>query len=137
MVTDYFLKSISEDIFKHQITQVVPYEFYLGLSSTAPSTDGSGVTEPTDEAYHRARIVNSEETLSTADSSTGIVLNHTAVYLPESTEPWPGLTHYVIYDSETNGNLLMYGPLNATMNVPIKTIVGIPVGDLKIKTSNV
>jgi len=137
MVTDYFLKSISEDIFKHQITQIVPYEFYLGLSSTAPSVNGSGVTEPTDEAYHRARIINSEEIFGTADLSTGMVSNHTAIYLPESTEEWPGITHYVIYDSQTGGNLLMYGALNATMNVPIKTIVGIPVGDLKIKTSNV
>lgn len=135
MITTYFLKSISEDIFKHQETSVIPFEYYMGLSSTAPSLDGTNATEPSDPAYARVKIINSEEIFADADSS-GVVSNHTAIYFPESTQPWSGITHYTIYDGETGGNLLIYGELNQEMNIPIKTIIGVPIGELKIKALN-
>ena len=136
LITTYFLKSIAEDICKHQQTQIVPYVYYVGLSSTAPNLDGTGVTEPDEEAgYARVAVLNDENVFANADSD-GKVKNHTAIYFPESIKPWDGITHYVIYDSPSEGNLLMYGALNKTMDVPIKTIISIPIDGWSIQAKN-
>lgn len=136
MITTYFLKCISEDIFKHQEMSTIPYEFYLALSSTEPAIDGTGVTEPTtDTGYARAKIDNSILIFGEADDNA-TVSNHTRIHFPESIKPWPGMTHYAIFDDETDGNLLIYGKLDRTMDVPIKTMISIPIGTLKISTEN-
>lgn len=136
MLTTYFLKCVAEDIFKHQETSTIPYDFYLALSSTAPALDGTGVTEPaSDTGYARIRIDNSILMFGEADDSA-TVANHTKVYFPESIKPWSGITHYAIFDAEEDGNLLMYGALNETMDIPIKTMVSVPLGTLKIKAEN-
>lgn len=136
MITTYFLKSIAEDICKHQQTQVVPYIYYIGLSTSTPNVDGTGVTEPeSDTGYTRVVASNDENIFANADDD-GKVKNHTAIYFPESIKPWDGITHYVIFDSLTDGNLLMYGALNETMNVPIKTIISIPIEGWSIQAKN-
>lgn len=136
MLTTYFLKCISEDIFKHQEDSTIPYDFYIALSSTTPSIDGTGVTEPTvDTGYARAQVDNSIITFDVADESN-VVFNHVKIYFPESIKPWSGITHYAIFDASEGGNLLMFGALNATVDVPIKTIVSIPIGTLKVSTEN-
>lgn len=136
MITTYFLKSIAEDICKHQQTQVVPYVYYLGLSTTAPNLDGTGVTEPaSDTGYARVAMLNDENIFANADDN-GKVKNHTAVYFPESIKPWDGITHYVVFDSPTAGHLLMYGALDKTMDVPIKTIISIPIEGWSMQAKN-
>lgn len=136
MITTYFLSSIAEDICKHQRTQVVPYVYYLGLSTTTPNLDGTGVTEiAADTGYARVAILNDENIFANADEG-GKVKNHTAVYFPESIKPWEGITHYVVFDSPTDGNLLMYGALNETMDVPIKTIISIPIEGWSMQAKN-
>lgn len=136
MLTTYFLNCITEDIFRHQEDPHVPKDYYVGLSSTTPQMDGTGVTEPTaDTGYARVNVDNTIENFDEADEN-GIVSNQLTVYFPESIKPWNGITHYVIYDLPEGGQLLMYGALNETMNVPIKTMVSIPVGTLKLSTEN-
>lgn len=136
MVTNFFLASIAEDICKHQDTQTVPYTYYYGLSSSTPQLDGTGVTEPTaDTGYTRVAVSNDENYFSDSDDNGG-VKNHTAIYFPESIKPWNGLTHYVVFDAPEGGNLLMYGEFDETMNVPIKTIISIPINEWCIKASN-
>lgn len=136
MLTTYFLKCIAEDIFKHQEMSTVPYDFYIALSSTAPDVDGGGVTEPaSDTGYARVQIENSNEIFGEADDDI-TVENHSKVYFPESVKSWQGLTHYAIFDDETDGNLLIFGELDKTLNVPIKTMVSIPIGTLKITAEN-
>lgn len=136
LITTYFLKRISEDIFKHQEMSTIPYDFYLALSSTAPNLNGTGVTEPApDTGYSRVKLDNSILTFGEADN-TNKVSNHTKVFFPESVKPWSGITHYAIFDTPSGGNLLMYGALNETMNIPIKTIVSLPVDSLSVTTEN-
>lgn len=136
MITTYFLKCIAEDIFKHQETSTIPYDFYLALSTTEPAIDGTGVTEPTKETgYARVQIDNSNLIFNEADNDAAVT-NHSMIYFPESIQPWFGITHYAIFDAEEDGELLIYGALNETINVPIKTIISIPVDALKIMVKN-
>lgn len=136
MLTTYFLKCIAEDIFKHQETPNIPYDFYVALSSTAPSVDGTGVTEPDiSTGYTRVFVDNSNLIFRESDDNASVT-NHTKVYFPESITPWNNITHYAIFDAQEEGNLLMYGALNETMDVPIKTMVSIPIDALRITVEN-
>lgn len=136
MFTTYFLKCISEDIFRHQEMSHIPYDYYLALSFTEPKLDGSGVIEPSENAgYKRVRIDNSNMFFSEANENNE-VLNHSKVYFPESTAPWKGISYYAIFDMPKDGNLLMYGALDKVINVPIKTIISIPVNTLKLTVQN-
>ena len=137
MITTYFLNCISEDIFKHQETSTIPYDFYLALSSTEPNIAGENVTEPSlDTGYARVQIDNSNEVFNEQVDSDGNITNHSKIYFQESIKPWEGITHYAIFDEPVGGNLLIYGALNKTLNVPIKTIVSIPIDTLKISATN-
>lgn len=136
MLTTYFLKIIGEDIFKHQEMQQIPFDYYIGFSSTVPNIDGSGVTEPLENTgYSRALIENNENTFDVTDDN-GLVTNYNIIYFPESKLPWENLIYYVVYDSLTDGNLLAFGKLNQTITVPIKTVISIPVSALSLKVSN-
>lgn len=136
MLTTHFLKCVAEDIFKHQEMSTIPFEFYLALSSTEPSIDGLNVTEPlSDTGYSRAYLDNSNLIFNVANEEN-IVTNHTKIYFPESILPWENIKYYAIFDSEEDGNLLMYGSFNETLHIPIKTIASIPIGALKILVKN-
>lgn len=136
MITKYFLKSIGEDIYKHQEDQRVPHSYYIGLSSSAPNDDGSGIIEPAPTTgYARIEISNDELTFGEADENN-VISNHRPLYFPESKEPWGQITHYVIFDELTGGNLLMYGELNESVNIPIKTMLSIPTGKMQITVVN-
>lgn len=136
MMTTYFLKCIAEDVFKHQETSTISYDFYVALSSTEPNIDGCGVTEPAFEAgYERAYLDNSNLVFNLANDEN-IVTNHKKIYFPETKSPWENISYYAIFDAAEDGNLLMYGALEETITVPIKTIVSIPVDALSFTVKN-
>ena len=57
MTSTYFLNCIMGNVFKTKLSPTLPEKVYLGLSSTAPSVDGTGVTEPLDSAgYSRVEL---------------------------------------------------------------------------------
>ena len=114
----------------------IPYELYVALSSTEPAIDGTGVTEPLPETgYTRAYIDNSNLVFNTANEQNAVT-NHCKIYFPESILPWNDIKYYAIFDESENGNLLMYGTLSKTLNIPIKTIVSIPVDAFSISLKN-
>lgn len=132
MFTRYFLDLIGEDIFKHQESQRVPHVYYMGFSSTIPEADGTNVTEPSPDAgYSRVAIYNDENTFDITDENNN-VNNYDIIYFPESKAPWNGLMAYVVYDEPEGGNLLMYGRLSETIDVPIRTMISIPVAGLNL-----
>ena len=51
MNTTYFLNLVSGNVYGTKKTPAIPDEYYIGLSSTAPSTDGLNVTEPASGGY--------------------------------------------------------------------------------------
>jgi hypothetical protein len=110
----------------------LPTQYWLGLSSTAPTIDGLGVTEPTSigTAYGRVQITN----LSVP--SNGQVSNTAAISFEESTTSWGTMTHYVIYDGNVGGNLLMFGLLTISRSVEENTVITIRAGELRITLEN-
>lgn len=133
MNTNYFLNCVAGNVFGTKTDPAIPTTYYIGLSTTTPNTNGSGVDEPsTDAGYARVQLTTLSEPLD------GVVTNSQAINFNESTASWGTITHFVIYDSPTvdSGNLLMYGKLSTPRSVETATIMTIKEGYLKLSAQN-
>lgn len=136
MNTTYFLNQIMGNVFGSKTDPALPREYYLGLSTTAPNVDGSGVSEPNTpgDAYARVKIDCFSEPVN------GMICNTASIAFPESLYPWCNptapITHYVIYDAAEGGNLLVFDELSPSRIVEVNTVVAIKPESLKITLSN-
>lgn len=133
MNTTYFLNCVAGNLFKTKVSPSLPSAYYIGLSTTAPAADGSGVSEPSAVAnYSRVQIS------SLGEPSNGVVQNTQEIRFNESSSDWGTITHYVIYDSGAigHGNLLMYGELDRPRIVDAASIMTLQVGTLKLSVQN-
>ena len=131
MTSTYFLNSIMGNVFKTQTSPGLPDKVYLGLSSSAPSVDGSGVTEPlTSAGYARVELNN------LGAPANGVISNTAEISFPESSASWGTVTHFALFDAPTNGNLLMFNSLTQARSVEAATIVMVKTGSLKLTLAN-
>jgi hypothetical protein len=118
---------------------------YIGLSSTPPQPDGSGVTEPNGNGYGRTLIGTNEQTSTYMfpAASDGQAANSKIIYFPEATGTWGAqLTHFVLFNNETSTQasaVLAYAKLthdgeDAPISVTAaNTVVLFRAGELVIK----
>ena len=131
MNTTYFLNLVAANLYCGQNDPAIPTAYYVGLSTTEPALDGTNVTEPSAEDSY-ARVVLTD----LSSPVDGVVTNASVVKFTESTGDWGKITHYVIYDGETDGNLLMYGALPSARTIEAETEVIIKAGYLKLSAQN-
>ena len=133
MNTVYFMNQIMGNVFHTKENPAIPTAYYLGLSSTAPTINGDGVKEPSvnGTGYSRVKLSN----LSAPNS--GAIVNSGAINFAESITDWGVMTHYVVYDAMSDGNLLFYGPLSLSRSVEPNTSIVIKSGELYIQLSNI
>ena len=136
MNTTYFKNVIMGNVFKTSTGTALPSNYYIGLSSTAPTASGTNVTEPSTSGtgYARVRLAS----LSTPNN--GVITNSAAITFAESTADWftsaSPATYYVIYDAATGGNLLMYNALTHSRIIEINTIATIQAGSLVLQLTD-
>lgn len=135
MITTYFKNMIMGNVFKSKTDPSLPNTYYLGLSSTAPTVSGTNATEPFISGNGYARVALDANNLSAP--SNGVVKNKAIVSFDESLADWfpagTPATHYVVYDSATGGNLLMYNQLKAPRVIESGTIVSIKVNGFSLQ----
>lgn len=131
MTSTYFLNCVMGNVFRTKLTPNLPTTVYLGLSSTTPNIDGTGVTEPSAAAGYE-RIALS----SLSEPNNGVISNESDVSFPESSASWGTVTHFVVYDAKAEGNLLMFEALNQNRSVETATIVTVKSGSLKMTLAN-
>lgn len=131
MNTTYFLNCVAGNVFGTKVSPATPDAYYIGLSSTAPNMDGENVSEPNALAgYFRVELTDLSE------PANGVITNNSAINFEESTASWGTITHFVIFDASTGGNLLMYGELSTPRSVEPATIMTIKQGFLKLSVQN-
>lgn len=131
MTSTYFLNCIMGNVFMTKLSPTLPKKVYLGLSSTAPQVDGTGVSEPLASAgYQRVELTNLGEPVN------GVVSNGGEIQFDESSASWGTITHFVLFDSPTDGNLLMFNQLSQSRSVETATIVMVKTGSLKLTLAN-
>lgn len=130
MNTTYFLNLVAGNVFRSKTTPAIPANYYIGLSKTAPNMSGSGVSEPSGGGYSRVKLTG------LSAPSNGTVTNSNAIDFNESTASWGTVTHFVVFDALTGGNLLMYGQLTTSRSVEPSTIMTIKAGALTLSVLN-
>lgn len=130
MNTAYFLDLVAGNVFRTKTSPAIPAAYYIGLSKTVPNLSGDNVSEPSGGGYARVKLTD----LSTP--SDGTVTNNSAIDFAESTAAWGTVTHFVVYDALTDGNLLMYGQLTTSRSVEAETIMTIKAGALTLSVVN-
>lgn len=106
-------------------------EFWLGLSSTKPAADGTGVSEPSGNNYARVRIT----AFTQADG--GSIRNPEAIEFPRSTGVWFESTakaaYWVLFDGNTaEANLLSCGELDEPKTIESNTTITVAAETLSI-----
>ena len=131
MNTTYFLNLVAGNVFHTDTSPGLPTKYYLGLSRTAPTASGTNVIEPSSSAgYARVELTN----LSAPNG--GSVTNTSNIEFPESTASWGTVTHFVVYDAQTGGNLLIYNPLAASRTVEAATVITVRADGLELRVLN-
>ncbi|MCJ7829001.1 MAG: hypothetical protein MUP81_04595 [Dehalococcoidia bacterium] len=108
---------------------------YIGLKTADPTDDNSGGTEPTIATGGYARIATTGTDWDAA--SGGAVANAVALSFPISTAAWStaatNLTHFIIMDAATAGNLLGHADLTTPRAVNAADIIlRFAIGDLDL-----
>lgn len=132
MNTTYFLNLLAGNILRTKTSPAIPTNYYLGLSKSQPTASGTGVTEPS-SSYGYGRI----ELNNLSQPTNGIVSNTEEIMFNEATGNWGTVSHFVVYDSATGGNLLMYGALSPARTAETGTTIAIRAGSLKLSIANI
>lgn len=129
MITTYFMNLLANYTLGKRRETALPETLYLGLSTAAPSLNGSGVKEPSiGSTTGYARIPLPQ----LSDAVNGKVVNEGMVSMPESVSAWGTMTHWVIFDAANGGNLLMYGEFENPKSVSAQAALSIRQGELEL-----
>ena len=126
MLTTYFANAVMGNVFNSDTSKALPATYYLALSSTAPSADGKGITEPSGYAYTRMPLTMTVPT-------DGAVYNQNSVGFPTATGNWGVMTHFVVFDAATGGNALLYNTLKKSRTVEEDTTLTFDANALMIQ----
>lgn len=100
---------------------------YIGLSSSTPNDDGTGITEPSGGGYARVSTAAADWNAASA----GLTDNANVIDFGTATGDWgSALTHWVAFDASSGGNVLCFGALSVLKTVYNGDPVKFPAGDL-------
>lgn len=103
---------------------------YVGLSTTQPVDDGTGVTEPVGGSYAREAVTNDATEWSAA--AAGVKTNLNDIAFTAATGSWGTVGWFVIYDALTGGNMLYWGTIQTPRTIASGDEFTFPAGDLVI-----
>ena len=107
------------------LSSLVSQANYVGLSTTAPNKNGSGVSEPSGNGYKRKPMAGKLGT-----PSNGSLTNTDEIHFNMATGAWGTCTHYVLYSSETGGTPFAYGQLETAISPTNEKVAIIPAGSI-------
>lgn len=133
MINTYEKNQILNNIFRNGEKTI-----YIGVSKTAPSEDGTNCTEPTASSYKR--FAAKCDTTNWNESVQGSTTNSVVFRFNEAQESWTTaaspVTHWVIFDAATGGNMMFYGELMRAQEIPTGAVLEIPAEGLTTTVLN-
>ena len=108
-----------------------PATLHIGLSTTAPTDAGGNISEPSGAAgYARVAVTNNLTNFPAAVS--GAKANGTVFTFPTATASWSTVTHFIIMDQASGGNMLGSGSLTNPKTIDSGDTASFAIGDLDI-----
>lgn len=108
-----FTQAVRSALLNHYFgkSTLTPPTIYVGLSTTAPASDGTNVTEPTAGAYARVETAPADWNPA-VDGDPCTLDNVSDIEFAVATATWvagANLAYAVLFDAATNGNVIGYG----------------------------
>lgn len=107
----------------NQTNITAPAAIYLGLSSTPPLSDGSGITEPSGASGYARKLV----TASFAAAASRIVRNDVAIVFGPASADWSPVPYAFLSDHLTNPSYLWIFEFSETKTVLNGETLTVPV----------
>ena len=130
-MTTYLKNKTLDNLFRGE-SYTSPSIIYVALSKSAPTDAGSNCTEPDASSYKR--LATSSNSVNWNASNNGTISNASTLRFAEAEESWTTqaapITHWAMFDQETGGNMLFYGQLTKTQEVPRGAILEFPENGL-------
>lgn len=101
---------------------------WVGLSTADPTDDGSGLAEPVGNGYARIETAASDW----AAWAAGEITNAAIIAFAAASGSWGTLSHVVLFDAKTAGNVLGSGALTTPTAITTGQAPRFPIGDLHI-----
>ena len=92
---------------------IQPSNLYIGLSTSDPLDNGSGISEPSGNGYLRVNHNTWDITVNRSTENTGTIT------FPGATGSWGTVTHFFISDNSTGGNLIGHGELSTSRTIGV------------------
>lgn len=124
--SNYWESSILNHIFgksNYSLTKV-----YIGLLTNEPNEDGTSISEPDFPSY--ARVLTNASSWDMAFE--GSIENISNITFAMACENWGKITHFALFDTASDGNILAYGSLSPSKNVNSGDIPRFAPGDLLV-----
>lgn len=133
MINTYEKNQILTNIFRNGEKTI-----YIGVSKTAPTEAGTNCTEPTAPSYKRFSAKC--DSTNWSEPNEGAISNSVVFRFDEAAESWTTaaspVTHWVIFDAETGGNMMFYGELMRAQEIPAGAVLEIPAEGLTTTVLN-
>ncbi len=105
-----------------------PATLYMGLYLTSPTNTGGG-QEVSGAAYARVAITNNNTNWTGASATfPSVVNNGTIIAFPGASSAWGPVGWFGLSDAASGGNLLWWGALATSIDVPSGDVYEFPVG---------
>lgn len=128
--SDYLKVKLADHVLRG-VPYTPPTTLYVSLHTANPTGTGL-VAEISGNGYARSEIPASSLYWT---NSSGVAANNILVSFPEATAPWDEISHFGLWDSLTNANLLVYGMLSAAKVVDEGSSLAFPVSFLTVTFS--
>lgn len=93
-----------------------PTELWVSLHTADPADTGAGA-EVAGGSYGRVQNDPADANWTAPDATGGVTRNAVALTFPAPTADWGDVTYFAIWDDETAGNLITFGPLDDPVTI--------------------
>ena len=133
MFTTAFINQIMDTVFHgNGSVNDFPQAYYIGLSTTTPTSNGTNITEPSSSAGYARILVD-----SLGASNNGRVENKNIVDFGKATGEWGKVTHAVLFDgSGSDATMIWCSPLSAAQTISKDNTLIFSTGELYFVLEN-
>lgn len=130
--TDYTENKVLEGLINGTAIQLSSGKPYIALLTSSP-TDSSPGTECNGANYSRVRVGNTGQANFVIGSTPGLATNDGEFRWNDAGGSWGQINHIALFDSETGGNMLLYGQLSSPTDISMGDIFKIPASGFTIQ----
>lgn len=109
---------------------------HVGLSTTTPTDTGTNVTEPSGNNYARVQTAASDWNAATS-ADPNLVDNANAITFGQASGSWGTVTHAVLFDAATTGNVLGWGALSPSKAIAASDTASFAAGAIDVTLDGV